>query len=59
MSNSFFDSLIGDRLKAAKNAPERIKVLEQALERGRMKPGELQAIQEELKKLRDQVQRQR
>lgn len=59
MSHSFFDSLIGDRLKAAKNAPERIKVLEQALDRGRLKPAELQAIQEELKRLREQVQRQR
>ena len=53
MAQSFFDSLIGDRLKTAKNAPERIKVLEQALEKGRLSPKDMQAIHEELKRLRE------
>lgn len=57
MASSFFDSLIGDKLKTARNAPDRIKVLEQALEKGRLSPKDMQAIHEELKRLRESLPR--
>jgi hypothetical protein len=53
--NSVLDKVIGERLRMAKTAPDRIRELERLLEGGRLIPAQITAIHEELSRLRNLV----